>query len=84
MTWLAACTGEKKVHTFFWFKNLKKVTYENLSTNEGNIKTELKKETWWKSVAGIHLSLAMDKWQVILIVVMNLWIPSNAGNFLSN
>jgi len=40
-----ACTNEKKVHTFFWFENLKKVMYENLSINEGNIKTELKKET---------------------------------------
>jgi len=37
---------------------MKKVMYENLSINEGNIKTELKKETWWKSVAGIHLSWA--------------------------
>lgn len=35
--------ARKKVHTFFWFENPKKVTYENLRINEDYIKTELQK-----------------------------------------
>jgi hypothetical protein len=45
MTQLVARTSENKVRTVFRFENLTEVIYENLSINEGNIKTELKKET---------------------------------------
>jgi hypothetical protein len=78
MTWHVACTSDKKVHTFFWggVRNLKKVMYENLSINEGNIKTEHD-----GSVAGIHLSQGTSG--ILSIMVMNLYVPSNAGNFLS-
>jgi len=70
----------KKYIHFFWLKNLKKVMYENLSINEGNIKTELKK----RHVRRVWLGfISHGQVAVLLIVVMYLWIPSNAGNFLS-
>jgi len=54
--------------------------YENLSINEGNIKTELKK----RHVRRVWLGfISHGQVAVLLIVVMYLWIPSNAGNFLS-
>jgi hypothetical protein len=56
-----ACISEKKVHTFFWFENMKKVMYENLCINEGNMKTELKKRDMMEE-SGWDSSL-MGKWQ---------------------
>jgi hypothetical protein len=31
-----------------------------------------------------HTALDRDQWQVLANAVMNLWVPSNAGNFLNS
>jgi hypothetical protein len=32
----------------------------------------------------IELAQDRDRWQALVNVLMNLWVPQNAGNFLTN
>jgi hypothetical protein len=40
------------------------------------------RETGWKGVDRIHLAQDRDQWWVLVNMVMNLWVSSNAGNLL--
>ena len=48
--------------------------------SEGNIKMDLQ-EVGLRSMDWNHLAQNMDRWWVLLNVVMNLWVQYNVGNF---
>jgi hypothetical protein len=50
---------------------------------EGNILMDLR-ETEWEGVDRIHLAQDRDQWQALVNMVMNLWVPQKAGNFLTS
>ena len=37
----------------------------------------------WAGTNWIDLVQDRDRWQVFMNVVINLWVPQNAGNFLT-
>jgi hypothetical protein len=41
------------------------------------------KEIRYGDVNWIHLAQDRDQWWVLVNTVMNLWVPQNAGNFLT-
>jgi hypothetical protein len=47
-----------------------------------NIKMDLR-ETGWAGMDGIDLPQDRDQWRALVNTVMNLWVLSNAGKFLS-
>ena len=47
---------------------------------EDNIKMDLQ-EVGWRGMNGIALAQDRDRWWVLVNVIMNLWVPQNAGNF---
>jgi hypothetical protein len=47
-----------------------------------NSKTDLR-EIEWNGVDWIGLSQDRDQWRALVNTVMKLWLPYNAGNFLS-
>jgi hypothetical protein len=48
---------------------------------EDNIKTYLQ-EVGWGGMDWIDMAQDRDRWRELVSVVMNLWVPQNAGNFL--
>jgi hypothetical protein len=41
------------------------------------------RETGWEGVDWMHLAQHKDQWQVLVNTIMNLLVPSQAGNFLT-
>jgi hypothetical protein len=41
-------------------------------------------EVGWGGMDWIDMAQDRDKWRALLSAVMNLWIPQNAGNFLTS
>jgi hypothetical protein len=50
---------------------------------EDNIKMDLR-EVGCGDMDQIKLVQDRDRWQALVNAVMNLWVPENAGNFLTN
>ena len=50
---------------------------------EDNIKMDLR-EVGWGGMDWINLAQDRDRWQTLVNAVMNLWVPSDTGNFLSS
>jgi hypothetical protein len=50
---------------------------------EDNIKTDLQ-DGGCGGMDWIELPQDTDRWQALLYVVMNLWVPQNTGNFLTS
>jgi hypothetical protein len=50
---------------------------------KGDIKMYIKK-SGWKSLAWIHLALDRDNWWALVSTAMNIWVPSDVGNFWTN
>jgi hypothetical protein len=50
---------------------------------EDNIKMDLQ-EVGWEGTGWIDMAQDRDRWQGLVIVVMNLRVPKNAGNFLAS
>jgi hypothetical protein len=50
---------------------------------EDNIKMDLR-EVEWGVMDWINLAQDRDRWQALVNAVMNLWVPLNAGNFVSS
>jgi hypothetical protein len=48
-----------------------------------NIKIDLR-DIGWDRMDCIDLAEDRDQWRVLVNTVMNLWFPSNAGEFLSS
>jgi hypothetical protein len=42
------------------------------------------KEVEWGGVDWIDLARDIDRWRALLIAVVNLRVPQNAGNFLTS
>jgi len=49
---------------------------------EGNIKIDIE-EVGWRSMEWIELAQERGKWRALVNAVMNLRVPSSAGNFLT-
>jgi len=49
---------------------------------EDNIKMDLQ-EVGCGGMNWIQLALDRDRWRALVTVVMNLWVPENAGNLTS-
>jgi hypothetical protein len=50
---------------------------------EDNIKMDLR-EIRFGDVDWIHLAQDRGRWQAFVNTIMNLWVPQNAGNFLTS
>jgi hypothetical protein len=50
---------------------------------EDNIRMDLR-ETEFGDLDWIHLAQDRDRWQALVNMVMNLQVPSNAGDFLTS
>jgi hypothetical protein len=48
-----------------------------------NIKMDLR-EIRWDGMDWIDLAQDRDQWRALVNTVMNIWVPLNAGKFLSN
>jgi hypothetical protein len=48
-----------------------------------NIKMDVR-ETGWGGMDYNNLAHDRDQWRVLVNMVMNLWVPSNGGKFLSS
>jgi len=42
------------------------------------------REIGWEDVDWIHLTQDRNQWQAFVNMVMNLWVPKKAGNFLTS
>jgi hypothetical protein len=49
---------------------------------DDNIEMDLE-EMGWGGMTWIGLTQARDRWRALVIAVMNLWVPQNAGNGVS-
>jgi hypothetical protein len=38
---------------------------------------------WWDRLDWIHLAQDSDQWRALVNMVMKLWVPYKAGNFLT-
>jgi hypothetical protein len=47
-----------------------------------NIKMDLR-EIEWDGMDWIYLAQDKDQWKALVDTVLNLWVPQNAGKFLS-
>jgi hypothetical protein len=50
---------------------------------EDNIKLDLT-DIGWEGVYWMHMAQDRDQWRAVVNMVMNLWVPQKAGNFLSS
>jgi hypothetical protein len=50
---------------------------------EDNIKINLQ-EVGCGGIDWIYLALDMDRWRALVNAEMSLWVPQNAGNFLTS
>jgi hypothetical protein len=50
---------------------------------EDNIKMDLQ-EVGWVGMDWIDMAQDRDRWRAVVSAVMNLWVPQNAGNFLTS
>jgi hypothetical protein len=50
---------------------------------EDNIKMDLR-EIGFGDVGRIHWAQDRDRWRALVNMVMNLWVPYSAGNFLTS
>jgi hypothetical protein len=50
---------------------------------EDNTKMDLQK-LGWGGMDWIDVAEDRDRWWVLVSAVMNLWVPQNAGNFLTS
>jgi ribosome biogenesis protein Nip4 len=50
---------------------------------EDNIRMDLR-EIGWGSVDWMHLAQDKDQWQALMNMIMNLWVPYKAGNFVTS
>jgi hypothetical protein len=48
-----------------------------------NIQMDIK-EIQQEGVDWIHLAQVRDRWRALVNTIMNLWVPQNAVNFLTN
>jgi len=48
---------------------------------EDNIRMDLT-EIWWDGVEWMHMAQDRNHWWIFVSMVMNLWVPQKAGNFL--
>jgi hypothetical protein len=67
------------VYTGFWWGNLRGRLRHRW---EDNIKMDLH-EVRWGSIDWVDLAQDMDRCEPLVNVVMNICLPSNAGNFLT-
>jgi len=76
--------GRGEMHTGFWWGRLKEGDHLEDLGIEGRIILKLiLKNTMW-IMHWIDLTQDRVKWQAVVNVVMNLWVPLNARNFLTS
>jgi hypothetical protein len=74
-----------KLYTVFWWGNLReRTTWKTQACiYKSNIKMDLQ-EVGCGGMDWIDLSQHRYRWRAVVNVVMNLWVPYSAGNFLTS
>ena len=71
--------GERTGADRFWWGNLReRGNVKDKSIN--NVKIHL--QLGWGGMAWIDLAQVMERWQTLVMAVLNVWVQQNAGNFL--
>jgi hypothetical protein len=60
------------VHTGFWWEDLREGDHLEDPSWEGDIKMDLQEVGWGM---GAWMAQDRDRWQALMNVVMNLWVP---------
>jgi hypothetical protein len=71
------------MRTEFWSENLKGSDHWEDLDEVGNITMDLRVIVW-EDVDWIHLAQDRDQWRALVNMVMNLWVPQKAENFLTS
>jgi len=73
-----------KVRTGFWWGNPREREHLQDPCVDGRIILRWIFRKWDGGMDWIDLAQDRDRWRAIVNAVMNLWVPQNAGDFLTN
>jgi hypothetical protein len=68
----------------FWWGNLTERDHLEEPGVDGRITLGWIFRKWYVGMDWVDLAQDMDRWRTLVNVVTNLWVPQNAGNFLTS
>jgi hypothetical protein len=73
-----------KVHEGFWWGKLRERDHLEDPCVDGRIILRWIFRKWDRGMDWIDLTPDRDRWLALVNSVMNVWVPQNAGDFLTN
>jgi len=72
------------VHTGFWWGNLRQIDHFEEPGRDGRTILSWIFRKWDGGRGPVYLAPDRDRWRAVVNAAMNLWVPQNAGNFLTS